>query len=218
MCYRGNKFIKERQMKQQKVILITGMPGAGKTTLVKELQKQYPNTVAVSVDLIQESLYDTLGFTSPDERRKLKAAAFKIALDEATDYLEQGLVPLLEYPFCDRHKEMLTSALKNKNILNLRLDLPLEEAYRRFHERDLSGKRHPGHYFQSYPPKDGDKPAYQIFEDYKSAMHRTHTPEFEMGRTLKIDATHFPLPMDKICAFIENSTAPQPNMRTRDGR
>ena len=41
MCYRGNKFIKERQMKQQKVILITGMPGAGKTTLVKELQKKY---------------------------------------------------------------------------------------------------------------------------------------------------------------------------------
>ena len=130
-------------MQQQKVILITGMPGAGKTTLVKELQKKYANAVAVSVDLIQESLYDTLGFASPDERRKLKAAAFKIALDEALDYTEQGLVPLLEYPFCDRHKEMLTSALKNKNILNLRLDLPLEEAYRRFHERDLSGKRHP---------------------------------------------------------------------------
>ncbi len=205
-------------MKQQKVILITGMPGAGKTTLVKELQKQYPNTVAVSVDLIQESLYDTLGFASPDERRKLKAAAFKIALDEALDYMEQGLIPLLEYPFCDRHKEMLTAALQNKQILNLRLDLPLEEAYRRFHERDLSGKRHPGHYFQSYPPKDGDKPAYQIFEDFQSAMHRTHTPEFEMGQTLKIDATHFPLPMDKICAFIENSTAPQPKARTRDGR
>ena len=218
MCYRANKFIKERQMKQQKVILITGMPGAGKTTLVKELQKKYQNAVAVSVDLIQESLYDTLGFASPDERRKLKAAAFKIALDEATDYMEQGLVPLLEYPFCDRHKEMLTAALQNKQILNLRLDLPLEEAYRRFHERDLSGKRHPGHYYQSYPPKDGDKPAYQIFEDFQSAMHRTHTPEFEMGQTLKIDATHFPLPMDKICAFIENSTAPQPNMRTRDGR
>ena len=28
-------------MQQQKVILITGMPGAGKTTLVKELQKKY---------------------------------------------------------------------------------------------------------------------------------------------------------------------------------
>ncbi|MBQ8465097.1 MAG: AAA family ATPase, partial [Alphaproteobacteria bacterium] len=63
-------------MQQQKVILITGMPGAGKTTLVKELQKKYANAVAVSVDLIQESLYDTLGFASPDERRKLKAAAF----------------------------------------------------------------------------------------------------------------------------------------------
>lgn len=34
-------------MQQQKVILITGMPGAGKTTLVKELQKKYANAVAI---------------------------------------------------------------------------------------------------------------------------------------------------------------------------
>lgn len=49
-------------------------------------------------------------------------------------------------------------------------------------------------------------------------LHRTHTPEFEMGRTLKIDATHFPLPMDKICAFIDSSDTPKPNSRTSDGR
>ena len=80
-----------------------------------------PNTAAVSADLIQESLYDALGFAFSDERRKLHAAAFKIALDEALDYMKQGIVALLEYLFDDRHKEDLAVSFKNKTILKRKI-------------------------------------------------------------------------------------------------
>ena len=193
-------------MKQQRVILIAGMPGAGKTTLVKELQAMFPQTVAISIDLIQESLYDSLGFISPNERRRLRVAAFKIALDEAVEYMKQGLIPLLEYPFGNRHKEALIKYFENMKILTLRLDLPIETAYQRFHQRDLSGERHPGHYFLSYPPKDGDKPRYQPFVEFKQAMDTSDTPGFELGDTLKISATDFPLllPVKQIQSFLDN--------------
>jgi len=114
-------------------------------------------------------------------------------------------VPLLEYPFDDRHKDKLAACFGKETILNIRLDLPIEEAYRRFHERDLSGMRHLGHYYQTYPPKSGDKPSYQSFEDYQKAMRRLNVADFELGKTLKIDAGSFPLPIEKICDFIENS-------------
>jgi hypothetical protein len=66
-----------------------------------------------------------------------------MGLEQAKNDIKNNRIPVLEYPFDNRHKDQLNRIFKDVDILTIRLDLPIDKSYQRFHERDLSGKRHP---------------------------------------------------------------------------
>lgn len=119
--------------------------------------------------------------------------------------IENDCVPILEYPFTDEHKTLLLNTFyKTVNFVTIRLDLPLDKAYERFHKRDMSGDRHPGHYYDSYPPNHESTPKYQDYDSYKKAMDRLNVADFTLGKTLVVDAMDLPLPVDEILTFIKS--------------
>lgn len=73
---------------KKNIILLCGMPGSGKTTLLNTLIKNVPQAFPLSLDTIQETLYDTVGFKSLEERRKLRKAALMLALKWVTRRLK----------------------------------------------------------------------------------------------------------------------------------
>lgn len=187
-----------------KCILVVGMPWSGKTTFLSELQKRYKNFSIISIDSIQEHLYDTVGFSNIEERRELHRKAFKMGLEQAKNDIKNNRIPVLEYPFDNRHKDQLNRIFKDVDILTIRLDLPIDKSYQRFHERDLSGKRHPWHFHSSYPNIWNSLPQYQPFEDYENAMKRLDVTNFSLWKLLTIDASEFPFSTEHIFEYIDN--------------
>lgn len=193
----------DKRVKKDKCILVAGMPWAGKTTFVSELKKRFKDFVIITIDEIQEYYYDTIWFSNLEEKKELHKKAFQTALKTAKNEIKNDKIPVLEYPFDNRHKKQLKQTFENVNILTIRLNLPVEKAYQHFHERDLSRNRHPWHFHQSYPIIWDSLPQYQSFEDYAEAMNRLDVANFSLWTLLKIDASVFPLAIENVFEYID---------------
>lgn len=188
---------------KSKCILVTGMPWSGKTSFLSKLQERYPDLSIISIDSIQERLYDSVWFSNKEEKRDLHKKAFELWLKQAQDDIKNNRIPVLEYPFDNRHIEQLSLIFKDIDILTIRLDLPVKLSYQRFHDRDLSGKRHPWHFHSSYPKIWDSLPQYQSFEDYSEAMKRLNVAEFSLWTLLTINASEFPFNDKHVFEFID---------------
>jgi hypothetical protein len=186
-----------------KCILVTWMPWAWKTTFLSKLQRKYKDLSIISIDTIQEQLYDLEWFSNKEEKRDLHKKAFEKWLKQAQDDIKNNKIPVLEYPFDNRHIEQLKQIFKDVNILTIRLDLPVEKSYQRFHERDLSWNRHPWHFHSSYPNIWDEVPQYQSFEDYSEAMKRLNVAEFSLWKLLTLDASKIPFSDEHIFEYID---------------
>ena len=195
----------DKRVKKDKCILVAGMPWAGKTTFVSELKKRFKDFVIITIDEIQEYYYDTIWFSNLEEKKELHKKAFQTALKTAKNEIKNDKIPVLEYPFDNRHKKQLKQTFENVNVLTIRLDLPVEKAYQNFHNRDLSGNRHPWQFYSWYPNIWNSLPQYQTFEDYLNAMNRLNVANFSLWTLLNIDASKFPFSDMHIFEYINKN-------------
>ena len=79
----------------QTLILICGLPGSGKTTLAAALSKKL-GLVCLNKDSIKESLYDSMGFSTLDDSRKLGPISVRLLYDLADEQLGRGVSIILE--------------------------------------------------------------------------------------------------------------------------
>lgn len=83
-----------------KLIIITGISGTGKTTLAKELYNKIENSTLLSGDIIFENIYDIVGFKNKAEKKSLKSlniSIYKRLLKECMKRKDEVII--LEYPF-----------------------------------------------------------------------------------------------------------------------
>lgn len=165
------------------MILVTGAPATGKTTLSKNLAEKLGLPI-INKDEIKELLFDTLGIKDKEWALKLGASSFELTFFFIEKLLQTGKSFVVEANFNNvNSKEPLLSLSSkyNYDILQLYCHTEFEVLYNRYKERDASGNRHPGH-----------SPLTISFEDYMKIMNnKTFKLYFDKSIDIDVDTTDF---------------------------
>jgi len=130
------------------LIIITGHPGTGKTTLAHRLGQELKLPV-FSKDEIKEVLFDQLGWSDVAWSRKLSVAAYRVMDYAISESLATGSGIIVESNFlAEFDSERIQAFIRRFDVFALQILLFSDEAVRssRFHDRVLRGDRHPGHH------------------------------------------------------------------------
>jgi predicted kinase len=129
--------------RSKRVVLISGPPGAGKTTLAGPLAKRLDFPL-LSKDHIKETLFDALpgGVGDLESSRRIGAAAM-ILLWELARVCPRVVLEANFRP----HTELERGRVRDleANLVEVYCQCPPEEAARRYQARAAAGDRHPAH-------------------------------------------------------------------------
>lgn len=141
------------------LIIISGRPATGKTTLGRKISK-YLNVPILCRDDIKESLFDSLGFNDREQSRKIGGASFKLLYDLTEKFLNANTPLIVETFFHPEHDRDKFSELKSKynlRLLEINCIAKADIRHKRFINRNESGERHPGHVDHfNYDQSNGD--------------------------------------------------------------
>ena len=177
------------------VIVLTGMPATGKSTICKALAEHFGYPV-VEKDAIKEELFDTVGFTCYAEKRALDHGANGVVIHTVEQILKSGGSVIVDNNFDDisgkRFSALLTQHAPKCVCVFLRGDLDV--LHQRYTIRDNAHARHLGHVLQEhYPPRPGDSLYYTMTREefYEKFMKRGMDSFVCPGGRLEIDTTDF---------------------------
>ena len=177
-------------------ILVSGLPATGKSTMAAYLSEQL-RIPMFSKDAIKERLYDTLGFSSREEKVRLGVAAMNILYDSARACLSCGHSVILENNFEDASREGLAALFASCpcDVLTVQMTGDMRAVYQRFAARDQSPERHRGHVVNDcYPEKPGSALSHRTmsYEAFASGMLARGMNRLPWdGPCLRVDTTDF---------------------------
>jgi len=155
------------------LVVVTGMPSSGKTTVAEGLARDL-RLPLIAKDEIKESLYDSLGADDVTSSGRLGAAAYALIFALTRAMLSSGVSVIAEANFF-RDQEPLFAALPDNRLIQLHCEAPLPVLL----ERYASRSRHPGHH-------DTDK----IKELPARFESGAHAPLDLRGQLINLDTTH----------------------------
>lgn len=152
-----------------KLIIITGISGTGKTSLANILYRRIENSSLLSSDKLSESIYDLVGFKNKIEKdslRKLKIEIYKMLIEECMK--RQDEVIIVEKPFKIQWKDYFDNLGKKYQYEICTINMfakNFDTIWNRLLKRENSKQdRHPSHYLDSYTLKKKDD--YEPFFEY----------------------------------------------------
>jgi predicted kinase len=133
----------------QLLILVSGAPGTGKSTLAPILARRYACTL-LAKDAIKEALFDTLGTADAAWSRRLSDASFAALFALAAQGLAEGASLVIEGNFRrGEHEQPISAALgraaNSVRCAQVLCSLPEDLRRERLLSRSGSGARHAGH-------------------------------------------------------------------------
>jgi predicted kinase len=127
-----------------RVLLITGLPGSGKTVLASLLARRY-GVLLISKDLIKERLLDVLGAGDAAHSKLLSDASFAVLSAVARQALAAGVEVILEGNFRPGEHEQMLSVSAPVRIVQVlcRVDEPTRLARLARRRQDRGAARGP---------------------------------------------------------------------------
>ena len=122
------------------LVVVTGMPSSGKTTVAEALAVQL-RLPLIAKDEIKECLYERLGADDVSWSGRIGAAAFALIFSLARRMLSSGASIIVEANFF-RDQEPEFASLPEHRLLQLHCEAPLAVLL----ERYASRSRHAGHH------------------------------------------------------------------------
>jgi predicted kinase len=129
------------------MLVITGAPGSGKTTIGTRLAREL-GLPFLSKDLFKETLFDTLGWSDLEQSRKFGGAAMTLLYRCAAALLEARQSVALEANFYPQWDTAPLLQLKEQwlcRFVQVVCEAPGPLLWQRYEARVTSGERHPGH-------------------------------------------------------------------------
>jgi predicted kinase len=167
---------------QPTIIIITGRPAAGKSTLAKWLSQELKLPL-VSKDSIREELFNRLGWKDRKWAQELSRASVDMMFYFARAELEVGHSIIMDNSFYPPASNPRFQALKEQcsaESIQIVCDSDRETLFQRFKARADSGTRHPGH---------GD---HDLLEELYVNLADNSSPILEIGGSvIEIDTTDF---------------------------
>ncbi|KQC14868.1 MAG: hypothetical protein APR63_05025 [Desulfuromonas sp. SDB] len=129
------------------LIIIYGPPCTGKTTIAGKISQKF-NLPFINKDQIKEILFDTLGTEDRQWSKKLGYSSIMILFNLIESLISKNVSLIVEDVFkhqADRQRFQELKKKYNYFPVEIRCKTEGEVLVRRFKQRSLSGKRHPGH-------------------------------------------------------------------------
>lgn len=127
-----------------RVLVITGLPGSGKTTLARHLARRY-STLLLSKDDIKEPLLEVLGAGDGAHSRLLSTASFAVLFALARRQLAGGAELILEGNFRPGEHEDALGSVPGLRILQVLCRIDEAARLARLAHRARHSTRAPGH-------------------------------------------------------------------------
>ncbi len=162
-----------------KLIIITGISGTGKSTLAKKLYNKIENSTLLSFDILTENIYDIVGFKNKAEKKSLQqlnANIYKNLIEECMKRKDEIII--LEKPFKIEWKDYLDQIRKKYKYKILTINLftnDFDKLFDNLLKREMSkADRHPSHYLTSYSLKEKE-----LYEPYFEYEYNTLKQEYD---------------------------------------
>lgn len=164
----------------------------GKTTLASYLNRKIKDSVWLSPDILQENIYDTIGFKNERQKKDLRKIAhntFQKILKESMKRGDKWII--VEFPFRIKWKKFFEECIQKYDYEGITINAILDdfdENWHRILKRDLSDERHPSHELSCYNPlykNEYKRTEAMLYEDLKKEYDTLEMNQINLGKVLE---------------------------------